>query len=183
MTKRKPKHREFIDDNMILVAILIVLLILILGAYWFHYAEGWSYFNALYFTIITMSTIWYGDIVPLTQLWRSLAMIFAFLGVPMFIALSGVILENRFRKIMQHHLFEYNRAIKKTQWEIKETQEDLEDISHEFKKVEKVMKEDSKKAETTEKDMRSIKRSLKEMQKRRGFFKWSFARLSNKIKK
>ena len=183
MIRKKPKHREFIDNNMILVALLIIASILFLGAYWFHYAEGWHYFNALYFTIITMSTIGYWDIVPLTHAWKSLTMVFAFLGVPMFIALSGVILENRFRKIMQHHLFEYNKAIKKTQWEIKETQEDLEDITHEVKKVEKVIKQDAKMAESAEKDMKTIKKNLKDLQKGHGFFKGSLVWLSNKIKK
>lgn len=183
MIKKVPKHREFIDNNMILVAVLIVAVILVLGAYGFHYTEGWHYFNALYFTIITMSTIGYGDIVPLTHAGKSLTMVFAFLGVPMFIALSWVILENRFRKIMQTHLFEYNKAIRKTQWEIKETQDDLEDITHEVKKVERVIKEDAKMAESTEKDMKSIKKNLRDMQKKKGYFKGSMSWLSEKFKK
>lgn len=183
MQKKISKHREFIDNNMLLLAAIIVIGIVILGAYAYHHTEWRDFFNSLYFTIVTMSTIGYWDVVPLTHAWKALTMVFAFLGVPMFIALSGVILESRFRKIMQYHLFEYNKAIKKTQWEIKETQEDLEDITHEVKKVEKVIKEDAKMAETAEKDMKVIKKDLNTLQKKNWVFKWSRKWLKNKINK
>ncbi|MFB3926103.1 MAG: potassium channel family protein, partial [Syntrophales bacterium] len=48
------------------IAILILLGIFITGMLGYHYFEGWSYLESLYMTIITLSTVGYGDYYPRT---------------------------------------------------------------------------------------------------------------------
>lgn len=72
---------------------LMVLLILIgAGGYWFHLVEWWSYFTSLYVTVITIGSVWYGDIVPVTDIGKMLSMFYALIGVPMYVFTSSIII-------------------------------------------------------------------------------------------
>lgn len=57
------------------------------GTVGFVYLEGWSYFDAWYFTVIYLSTIGLGDLSPQTDAGRFFAVILAILGVG-FVAFS-----------------------------------------------------------------------------------------------
>mgnify|MGYP001425683233 CR=1 FL=1 len=37
------------------------------GAYYFQNSENWSYWNAVYFCVVTLTTIGFGDFVPKTN--------------------------------------------------------------------------------------------------------------------
>jgi ion channel len=43
--------------------------------------EGWSWFDSLYWSFITATTVGYGDIKPLKRKSRAIAIIISFLGV------------------------------------------------------------------------------------------------------
>ena len=59
--------RHGIKDDPEFRALLILLLTLLAGATYFYWqVEGWSVIDSLYFSIMTMSTIGYGDFVPTT---------------------------------------------------------------------------------------------------------------------
>ncbi|MCB1116034.1 MAG: two pore domain potassium channel family protein [Chlamydiia bacterium] len=53
----------------------------ILGTVLFHYIEEWSWFDSLYYTVITLTTIGYGDLSPVTTLGKMVAMIYSVLSV------------------------------------------------------------------------------------------------------
>ena len=46
------------------IAIMALLSILCLGTVGFHYLEGWNFPESLYATVVTLSTVGYGDFVP-----------------------------------------------------------------------------------------------------------------------
>jgi len=47
---------------------LWVVVILILGSTFYHFAERWSWVDSLYFSFISLVTVGYGDFVPTSDL-------------------------------------------------------------------------------------------------------------------
>ncbi len=60
---------------------------LIFGMVVYHWLEGWAYLDALYFSLITMATIGYGDLVPTTPASKAFTMFFAVNGIAILFAL------------------------------------------------------------------------------------------------
>ena len=68
----------------VLVHLLATLLI---GATVFYWRmEGWSIIDSLYFSVMTMSTIGYGDFVPSSDGAKLFTIIFAMLSIGVFVA-------------------------------------------------------------------------------------------------
>jgi hypothetical protein len=69
-----------------LIVLFSILSILALaGAIGFMIVEDISFFDALYFTIVTISTVGYGDINPTTTVGKILAIVLVVLGVAIFL--------------------------------------------------------------------------------------------------
>lgn len=77
--------------------ILVVLLLLLLGMILFHTTEWWSYFNALYFCIITITWVWYGDVVPVTTTGKILTMVFSMTALPLYVYTMTIFIEDRLK--------------------------------------------------------------------------------------
>lgn len=66
-------------------ALGILLLILLAGGTLFYWrTEDWSMLDSLYFCVMTVSTIGYGDLVPTSGLSKGFTMAFAILGIGLF---------------------------------------------------------------------------------------------------
>ena len=79
---KKPKYR----------ALLIwMLLILLTGTLFYHSAEGWSWLDSLYFSVITLATVGYGDLAPTTAWSKIFTMAYIFIGFSVFISFAGML--------------------------------------------------------------------------------------------
>lgn len=61
--------------------ILLAAVILAIGTVFYMVVEGWSVVDALYFTVVTLTTIGYGDLHPTTDLSKLFTIFFVFAGV------------------------------------------------------------------------------------------------------
>lgn len=61
--------------------VLLVIFVLGFSTIFFRFVEGWVWFDAFYFSIITMSTVGYGNIVPVTFLGKVGVIFLIFFGV------------------------------------------------------------------------------------------------------
>ena len=72
--------------------LLFLLTTLLIGSTLFYSSEeGWSTLDALYFSVMTMSTIGYGDLTPTTDISKIFTMVYTFLSIGIFVALTAKI--------------------------------------------------------------------------------------------
>ncbi|WP_306112870.1 MULTISPECIES: potassium channel family protein [unclassified Roseovarius] len=68
----------------LLTLITTLPLIITTGTIFFRYVEGWSWLDAYFFTVVTLSTVGYGELVPATALGKIGTTIFIFTGLGVF---------------------------------------------------------------------------------------------------
>jgi hypothetical protein len=54
---------------------------LLFGTFAYHFLEGWSILDSLYFCVITLATVGYGDLTPTTPLARAFTIIYVLNGI------------------------------------------------------------------------------------------------------
>lgn len=59
--------------NRILWVLALVSTLLLYGTFSFHFIEGWTYFEGFYMTLMTLTTVGYGEVHPLSLLGRIVA--------------------------------------------------------------------------------------------------------------
>jgi hypothetical protein len=74
--KIRPIQRLFLLDVLLdkdsRPTFLWALSMLVLGTLVYHWFEGWSYLDSLYFCVISLATVGYGDLTPTTPLAKHL---------------------------------------------------------------------------------------------------------------
>ncbi len=93
-----------IHHQKIIMIALLFLASWVVGTFAVHYFEqghpiGESYFNALYFTVITTATIGFGDLVPYTTGGKIVTMMYAIFYVPLFLYVMTLIYQSKLDRI------------------------------------------------------------------------------------
>lgn len=68
--------------------VLVTLLAILIGSgtVFFHFVEGWSWLNSYFFTVVTLSTVGYGELVPATPLGKIATTLYILAGLGVFAA-------------------------------------------------------------------------------------------------
>jgi voltage-gated potassium channel len=61
--------------------------LLVVGTLIYHWLEGWSYLDALYFCVISLATIGYGDLTPTTPEAKIFTIIYVINGIALLLML------------------------------------------------------------------------------------------------
>ncbi len=70
--------------------LFIFIAILLLGSVSFYtQVEQWSFIDAIYFSVMTMATVGYGDLTPTTDMSKLFTIIYAFLSIGSFVAFTA----------------------------------------------------------------------------------------------
>ncbi len=86
------------------VPIAILIIIILVGTYSYKNVEGWRTLDSLYFTVITITTIGYGDFAPATDTGKIITIIFPFLGIGIAFYLFSLLGRYMFSKHMRERL-------------------------------------------------------------------------------
>jgi voltage-gated potassium channel len=82
----------------------VLLAVLLAGSLGFVWIEGWNFFDALYMTVTTLTTVGYGEVHPLSHLGRlyNMVLILAGMGVLFYIvgSLARVVVEGEVRRAL-----------------------------------------------------------------------------------
>ena len=73
--------------------------VLLVGTLAYHWLEGWSYLDALYFCVITLATVGYGDLTPTTPIAKAFTIFYVINGVVILLSVFDRIRVVRSRRI------------------------------------------------------------------------------------
>ena len=57
----------------------------------YHYVEGWRWLDSIYFSVVTIATIGYGDLAPKTDPGKVITIIYVLCGLGLFVATATAI--------------------------------------------------------------------------------------------
>ena len=80
---------------------LAVLVVLVTGVVFYRLTEDWSLADSLYFTVIALSTIGFGDFAPTTTFSRLFTMLYAIIGVGLIGTLLNLVVTNAQQTLKQ----------------------------------------------------------------------------------
>jgi predicted membrane protein len=58
-----------------------VIIILVVGTLFYSWVEGWSLLDSLYFSVVSLATVGYGDLAPVTAAGRAFAIVYILFGL------------------------------------------------------------------------------------------------------
>ena len=96
LKKRKSVSK---DDYVYRLIILATVIILGSGTIFFHIVEKWSWLDSYYYSVVTLTTVGYGDITAKTDLGRLATTIYIFMGVGIIAVFVQAVVKKRGRKI------------------------------------------------------------------------------------
>lgn len=85
---------SFLQDDEYRDLLITTIVILMVGTLTYHYLEGWSVVDSLYFSVVTLTTIGYGDFSPQTDAGKMFTIIYIIAGIGMILSFINTI---------QHH--------------------------------------------------------------------------------
>ncbi len=89
----------------VLTLVLSVVFVVVSGTVFFHYVERWSWLDSYFFTVITISTVGYGNLVPATAIGKIATTVLIFFGLGIFAV-----------AIQQFGLFAMRKREEHTEW-------------------------------------------------------------------
>ncbi|MFM1808080.1 MAG: hypothetical protein RLZZ242_805 [Bacteroidota bacterium] len=103
---------QFLKDKDYRSLLGASVIILFGGAFFYMYAEGWNFIDALYFSAITLTTVGYGDFSPQTDLGKIFTIVYIGFGVGLILTFVNTVF-NHFRQTRKDYNDAYKRKKKK----------------------------------------------------------------------
>lgn len=78
--------RVALRDAEFRILALTVLALLVVGTLFYRNVEGWRWLDSIYFCVVTLATVGYGDLSPQTDAGKIFTMLYIVLGVGLVVA-------------------------------------------------------------------------------------------------
>lgn len=76
----------------------LVVVMLALGTWFYSRAEGWSLLDSLYFSVITLTTVGYGDFSPSTVAGKIFTIFYIFVGIGIILGFVNLVAERAMKQ-------------------------------------------------------------------------------------
>lgn len=94
----------------VFLILILILTIILIGIFGFVFIEKWSFFEALWQTIITLSTVGFGELRPMSEVGRLFTVFLILIGLTVFgyslTTLTRIIIEGEFKNIFRNKKME-----------------------------------------------------------------------------
>ena len=92
---------QTIDKHVYKLIVMLAILTITSGTIVYHIAEHWSWLNSYYFSVVTLSTVGYGDFVPTTPFAKIFTTLYIFVGVGILTTFITVTMKRRGAKMIE----------------------------------------------------------------------------------
>ncbi len=82
---------SFLKDKEYRDLLLTSMFFIGIGSVVYHYLEGWSWIDCMYFCVITLTTIGYGDFSPQTDGGKIFTMVYILIGLGMILSFINTV--------------------------------------------------------------------------------------------
>lgn len=101
--------RAAFSDRNVLSLMAFTCTIVLCAAIFYSWAEDWSFLDAVYFSVITISTVGYGDFSPQTVAGKMFTIVYVLIGLGIFVATATTVAT----AILSHRLKDEDGADRK----------------------------------------------------------------------
>lgn len=82
---------SFLRDREYRGLIFASFFIVVIGTVVYHFVEGWNWLDSLYFSVITLTTIGYGDFAPQSEVGKAFTIVYIIIGVGLILAFVNTV--------------------------------------------------------------------------------------------
>jgi len=90
---------SFLKDDEYRQLLYTTLAILGLGTVMYRYLEGWTWIDSLYFSVITLTTVGYGDFSPATDAGKLFTIFYILVGIGVILSFVEAVHKHYRKKI------------------------------------------------------------------------------------
>jgi voltage-gated potassium channel len=76
--------------------LFLVIALLVIGTGFYHFSQGWGLIDSLYFSVITLTTVGYGDLSPVGAGSRLFTIAYVLVGIGVIFGFINTIAKHRF---------------------------------------------------------------------------------------
>lgn len=81
--------RRAYSDPEFRALLSIMIMLLVSGSVFYVLNEGWSIIDALYFCVMTMSTVGYGDLLPSNDISKIFTIVYSLMTIGVFVGVAS----------------------------------------------------------------------------------------------
>lgn len=91
------------------IPIVLLVGVIVTGTLVYHSLENWNYLDSAFFSVVTVTTIGYGDLTPKTNAGKIFTMFFAFSGIAIAFYVISLVGKFMSRKHLRENLMRNGR--------------------------------------------------------------------------
>lgn len=91
-----------LKEKKYLKLILATIVIVLIGSVFYHSVEGWGWIDSIYFSVITLTTVGYGDFSPQTDLGKIFTTFYVIIGIGLMFSFINTLYRYNVNKVRKH---------------------------------------------------------------------------------
>lgn len=85
---------SFLKDKNYRDLLITTSIVIGVGSVVYHYLEGWSWIDAIYFSVITLTTVGYGDFSPQTSEGKIFTIFYIIIGIGIILSFINTVYDH-----------------------------------------------------------------------------------------